>query len=508
MDATTILTKSITLLYRESQLENMTENSADLIKTAIEKIPVNDIDIGIGTRRNTTALLKDFVLELCKNPPNHTYELVELCQQIRLITNGEENLYQAIYQGIESELQSAVLKRTITNLRKTVGDFFRLERTGEVLKKASRDFNFNRNKISDTNAYIQNLITELSVISSKTTAKDPGLVKTMDFADNDSLRMVFNDVSESNSEGLSFKTGFVELDEALQGGPRPGDCVITAALQHNYKTGFSLAVFSHIPIFNKPRCKDPNKKPLCYRVTCEDPLRNNAQFMYQLLKYEETNEAVDIKGIDVEEMVAYVKKRLSVNGYHVLMDEVNPSNWTYMSIINRIIELESQGYCVEVFCIDYLSKIPTTGCVQGSMGDDMLDMLSKVRAYCSSQGILLITPHQLSTEAKRLLQTLPSDQFLHYIKGGGFFEKTKGLDRIYDIGVLLHKIEGPGGDFLHVLVDKHRFPSVVDSSKKSFYLAFPKNKMPIPCNYGIEGYKVLRKIPKFSGNKDDDSFDF
>lgn len=114
----------------------------------------------------------------------------------------------------------------------------------------------------------------------------------------------------------------------------------------------------------------------------------------------------------------------------------------------------------------------------------------------NKNGILFVTPHQLSTEAKRLLQTVPQDQFLHKIKGGGFFEKTKGLDRIYDIGILLHKVELPNDAYLHVVVDKHRFPSVVDSSLKSFFLKFPSNKMPIPNNLRNEDYKVLRKVPK------------
>jgi len=120
----------------------------------------------------------------------------------------------------------------------------------------------------------------------------------------------------------------------------------------------------------------------------------------------------------------------------------------------------------------------------------------------------MITPHQLSTEAKRLLQTTPPDQFLNIIKGGGFFEKTKGLDRIYDIGMLIHKIEGQNGvgDWLQVVIDKHRFPSVVDSSLKSFYLAFPSCKMPIPSNIYTDNYKVHRKIPRGTVSKDDHYF--
>ena len=507
MDPIITLVKCITLLYRESQVETVSENSADLIRTAIDKIQVNNVDVGIGTHRNSTAQLKDYVLQMCRHPANHQYELSDVLQTIRLIAGQEENIYQSLAQAIEPPLTPPVLKRTITNLRKAIGDFFREQKIGELLKKSSRDFNFNRSAIGDISLYIRSIITELEVISSKTLAKDPGLIRTMDMSDEESLKDVFNDVHGSSNEELPFKTGFQELDQALQGGPRPGDTVVIGAIQHSYKTGMSLSLFTHIPLYNKPKTKDPSKKPLCYRVSLEDPIRNNAQFMYQLLKYEETGQHVDVKGISIEEMAKYYKKRLSINGYYVMMDEVNPSQWTYQSLINRVIELESQGYQLEVLCVDYLSKLPTTGCTQGAIGDDVLDMLSRVRAFCSAHGILFLTPHQLSSEAKRLLQSVPSDQFLNYIKGGGFFEKTKGLDRIYDIGILVNKCEMPQGDFLHVLIDKHRLPTVVDASVKSFYLPFPKNKMPIPSNYHVEQLKPLRKIPKAFATTGDSSFE-
>lgn len=506
MDSNIILVKCITLLYRESQIENNTDFSSELIKTVISKMGITDTDIGVMSRRSVAVGLKDLALEMCRNPESKVYELSEFLQQLRLLTNGDQNIYTALAQGIENELTPPVLKRTITNLRKTIGDYFREQKIGELLKRASRDFNFARQNIADIQLYVQTLISELTVVSSKTTAKDPGILKTMDFTDESSMRQVFSDVVASNTDDLPFTMGWKELNMALQGGPRPGDTVVIGALQHNYKTGLSLSMFAHTACHNKPKSKDPAKKPLIYRITAEDPLRNNAQFLYQLLKYEETGIAVDIKDISVDDMISYVKQRLSVNGYHVIIDEVNPLHWTYQSIFNRITELESQGYVVEVLSIDYLSKFPTTGCVQGAMGDDLMDLFVKLRSYCSANGILFMTPHQLSTEAKRLLQTVPAEQFLHHIKGGGFFEKSKGLDRIYDIGILAHKVEASSGDYLHVIIDKHRFPSVIDSSLKSFYLRFPSCKAPIPSNLHNEDYKILRKVPKSTVSADDSFF--
>lgn len=506
MDIDVTLSKCITLLYWESQIENATENSADLVRTAVEKIKINGSVLGGHLRRDTSTALKELVLEMCRNEVSHVYDAASLLQQIRIITNGDENLYTAIAQSLQQDLSDTAIKRTLTSLRKSIGTVYRELRLQEIATKFHKDLSYGRHNIPDLTQYIRNVITELEVTSSKVTAKDNAIIKTLDIGDDSSMREAFENVAGANSEDLSYKTGWVELNDALQGGPRPGDCVVIGALQHNYKSGFSLSTFAHMAVHNKPKTKDPNKKPLLYRVTLEDPVRNNAQFLYQLLKYDETKETVTVKGVPVEEMVGYVKKRLQVNGYHILIDEVNPLNWTYQSLINRIIELESQGYAVEVLSLDYLYKIPTTGCTTGAIGDDVLDMFSRVRAYCSSNGIVFMTPHQLSTEAMRLMSTVPPDQFLKLIKGGGFFEKTKGLGRIYDIGILIHIANMANGSFLHVIVDKHRFPTVVDSSLKEFFLEMPSNKMPIPSNVDNPAHKVLRKIPRTTANKEDEYF--
>lgn len=379
-----ILSKCITLLFRESQLENATENSADLVRTAIEKLKLNDTTLGIPTKRDASTALKNLVVEMCRNPAGYIYELAEFLQQIRLLTNGDQNLYLAISDSISEELTAPLLKRAITNLRKTITNYYRDQRTAEIISKAHRDLSFNRHTIPDLSQYIRNVITELEVTSTKAGGKDVAIIKSMDIGDDTSMREAFESVQESNSEDQCYKTGWQELNEALQGGPRPGDTLVSGALQHNYKTGFTLALFAHIAVYNTPKTKDKTKKPLLYRISAEDPIRNNAQFLYMLLKYDETKEIVKVKGVPVIEMIEYVKRRLQVNGFHILIDEINPMAWTYQTLINRVIELESNGYKVEVLEIDYLSKIPTTGCSQGALGDDVMDQLVRVKSFCAA----------------------------------------------------------------------------------------------------------------------------
>lgn len=506
MDPNLLLSKCVTLLYRESQIENLTETSSNLVKTAVEKIVLNDKSVGLVTRKDVTAGLKAMVLEMCKNGADHIYDIVALLQQVRLIANGDEALVSAIQQSTEPELQQSAIKRTVTNLKKTVANFYRDARIKEVVMRASNEITFRPQKIENLTDYIRNHISELEVCLTKSSGKDPAIIASMNLSDPNSTREVFKSVNSSNSPELPFNTGWVELNNALQGGPRPGDTVVIGAVQHSYKTGFSLSLFANIARFNKPKTQDPNKIPMMYRISFEDPLRNNAQFIYQMLKYEETGEKVEVKGKDPDEIAEYVTKELERTGYRVLFEQVDPTKWTYQSIINRIVELESEGFQVEVLGLDYLMKVPTTGCTMGSLGDDVMDQLSRIRSFCSANNILMITPHQLSTDAKRVRSTLPVGQFLPFIKSGGFFERTKGLDRVYDIGILIDKCETPFGDFLHVLLDKHRFPTPIDNVATSFFLEFPPCKMPILPTYGKEGHKIIRKLPKHALNKDEALF--
>lgn len=505
MEADVLLTKCVTLLCREAEVEAGGVRSEDLVKTAISKIKVAEVDMGLPSKRDTTTKLKQLVLDLC-NRQDVEIDKSSLLQQIRIICADNAALYEACSMGIEPELTSSVLKRTITNIRKTIEDYFREQKTVELATRMYRDLNFGRHNIPDVSQYLRDAMIEMEVLSKKATARNTGIINSMNFEEDESMENIFTSVLESNTGENVFTTGFRELNEALQGGPRPGDTLECAAKQHGYKSAFSLTLFGHIAIYNKPKTKDPEKKPLLYSVSFEDPLRNNAQFLYQLLKHDETREPVDVKAVSIEEMWKYVQARMRATGYHVIMEEANPLEWTHHDLINRLIELEAEGFQIEVLRTDYLAKMKEPSLRHGSIGDDVMEQLSRVRAFCASRGILLLNPRQLSTEALRLESTVPAENFLNTIKGQGFFEGSKGLGRIFDIGILLHKCETQAGNFLNVLVDKHRFPSVIDSKYKQFFLEMPESMMPIPSNLMTEDYKVLRKIPRSRASPDDDFF--
>jgi len=234
-------------------------------------------------------------------------------------------------------------------------------------------------------AYTQKLITALEALSLKARTKDPGIMDELDIGDENGLGAVLNKVKNQKVEGGKLLSGWKELNEMTQNGFRRGIMCMIAALQHNYKSGFMQSLFMQFAMHNKPALDDPTKKPLILYISFEDDSEVFTEFMYRYLYYNENNELPDLTKVTGAEVASYIRKRLSVNGYHVKMMRVNPSEWTYKSLFNKVLELEANGYEIHAMLIDYLYKLPTTGCVtSGPTGNDVLDLFNRVRNFSSA----------------------------------------------------------------------------------------------------------------------------
>lgn len=505
MDNKLLLAKSATLLYRESMLADRSDNSSELVRTVLENVKVSDIGIGVNTDREVIMALKTTILEMCSAPQDHVYDRVDFMQRIRLNCGNDDKLFEAIRQGVEAEITEASLKRSVINIRNSINNHFKEQTLGNVLSAASMKFKFERDSIKDINQFIAEVIAQLEPMHINGGGKDPAVMDEIDIGNKESLQTAFNSVVKSASGERVYKCGWQDVNDALQGGFRV-ETTVVGALQHKYKSGFCRSVFAQIAQFNSPHTADPNKKPLLLYISFEDSVTDTLQFLYQYLKYDETHERVSLDGVTVEEMTEYVQTKLQATGFHIKLMRVDPSGWTYKSICNKVIELEAQGYVVEVLMLDYLSKLPTTGCIStGPSGTDVMDQLSRMRNFCAGKGIALITPHQISTEAKSLIRGgTPEDQFVKEIAERGYWERTKGLDRVYDCCILIHLFKHNKETYLSVLREKHRIPTIVDEEKKYFIYKFPP-KMPIPSD--IRGERIgFRRLKAAPSNADPDLF--
>lgn len=508
MDNRLLLVKSITLLYRESQLVHKTHNSADLVRTVVDAIAIPDVGLGITGEREILTGLRDTVIEMCHNGLDHEYDADELLQRLRLNCGDDERLYQVFVQGMQESKSEGALKRTIMNLQKTLHNYFREQKVNEILNKASYQFKYHRDKITDVNAFIGELTDQLEILKIANGGRDPAVTADLDIGDEKSLAQVLTNIQDQSSDLGLLKTGWQKVNEILLGGFRRGEFVCVPAMQHKYKTGFTLSLFKQFAIYNTPYMLDPNKKPLLLRISFEDDIELNIKFLYQALIQEESPEkALNLKA-PVEAMSAYIKERLQVNGYHVKMIRADPSQWTYKHVCNKVLELEAQGYEVHVLMVDYLSKLPRTGCASlGPTGTDLRDMYSRMRNFCAPRKTLFITPHQLSTDAKQLLRSgIPEERFLKEIAGKGYFEICKQLDQEYDLGLYVHVFEHNKESWLSILKEKHRGQISNEHERFALY-RFPKQKLPVSDDL-LTTDMSFSKIPGVGTNADASLFSF
>ena len=506
MDNKVLLAKSISLLYQESKLTDKTESSADLVRTVLENVQVSEIGIGLNTTREVIIALKSTIIEMCSNPSDHEYDKADLLQRIKINTDNDDKFYEAIKQGLDDSLTEAQLKRTTLNIRKSINNHFKEQQISEILNKASYAFKFQRDKIKDANEFISSVLAQLEPLQITTNSRDPAVVSDIDIGDEGAMSAVFKEIKSSVDGSGIMKTGWTALNEMLQGGFRRGEFVMMGALQHKYKTGFTLSLFKQIALYNQPYMIDTNKKPLLLRISFEDDLAANLQFLYQNLKYNETLENVDMRDVSVGEMAKYVKEKLQVNGYHIKMLRVDPSQWTYKSICNKVVELEAQGYEIHLVMLDYMAMVPTIGCINtGALGTDIRDMIRRLRNFFSTRRITCITPHQLSTDAKQLLRGgMPEAEFVKEVTEKGYWAGSKQLCQEIDVELHIHLFKHNKESYLSVQRGKHRIPTILPEDKKYYMMKFPKG-MPIPDDVNTED-SSFRKLQSAMSNAADELF--
>lgn len=475
MDDRLILVKCITLLYRESLITEKTDNSADLVRTILEEIKLPEYNLSINHDRDLLSSLKDTALYMCSNTIDYVYEKEELLQRLKVNCANDPKLYEAFDQGISRDMDEGSLKRTILNIRKFINDVFRENEIVKIVKDASVSINFNRDKIKNIRTFVNDLCTKLEPYQIEASRKDPGVVSFVDIGDEKSLMQSFKEVKQNNDDSGLILTGWQGINEMLVGGFRRHEQWCLPALQHKYKTGFTLSLFKQFAIYNDPvpLMINPNKKPCLVRISFEDDLSTNLQFLYQNIVFNDTGEMPDIKKVGIDEMARVVKEKLQMKGYAVKMLRVNSSEWTYKDLQNYILELEANGYEIHVCMVDYLPMLPTTGCEDGPMGHALQDLYRRTRNFFSSRKILFITPHQLSSDAKQLVRDGHQD-FVKLLPGRGYTRGCKSIDAEVDGLFYMHIERHSGRAYLTILKDKHRGVDVLPEEKMYVVLPFPK----------------------------------
>ena len=465
-----LLVKSITLMYRESLLNMEEDSTKDLVRKVIEAIKTPEVSIGITKDLEIINALKATATEMVNHDKTHKYQKDILLQQLQVNCGADESTYESLQSGIEPEMTEDENKLTVINIRTAIATHFKHGKIEEVLSKRFSEFKFKRSSIKNINKWINTMIAELEPFQVVGQERDSAIIDEVDISDKESINRVYASIKEENEGGGGFITGFQGINGMIGGKFRLGEQWGLYGLQHNYKTGFSLTIFKQICMYNTPTLKDPKKKPLLLRISFEDSLVLNFQYLYKNMWENETGKVLskkDLAEMDIGVMTEYVTNKLSATGFHVKLLFVNPSDWTYKDICNLVLKYEAEGYEVQMVMVDYLTKISKEGCTQGATGQDVRNLFERIKAFMASKGILFITPHQLSTEAKGLMRYGYND-FVKRLPGGGYTADSKQIDQVIDGELFFHieRLKGKNEAYFTVQGGKLRRIEQVDEDDK------------------------------------------
>ena len=501
MDLRVILSKIVALVYRTRLINNL--DNDDLIRTILQTIRSDAPEVITGG--NILKKLKELCVELLDEKDFIAKEV--LLPRVHLILDTDQKLYTVIKESIDPDYEDSTNKRVCTSLVKALNSYYREHLASEMLGKASYDLKFNRAKISNFTEYMRDLHEKMEPLTAQNTSlKDPAIMNEVSFESQESMEKVFEEMRVSNTGDGVYKFGWQDLNVMTQEGIRRGENMTVGALQHKYKSGFVRSLFTQIACHNTPLVLEgeEGKKPLLLYISFEDATHTNVQFIYQYLK---ANEGIkiskrELQEVPIKEAAQYVREYMTRTGFHIDMMRVDPTQWDYRSVMNKIIEYEAKGYVIHGLILDYITMLPTTGCQIGALGQDRKELLRRIKNFCHSRHAFFITPLQLSAEAKQKLRNgTPHHQLVQEIAELGFYDGVKTIDQEIDLELFIHTFVIKGRKYLTVQRGKHRGMPDIHPDDKYFILPFQDLNTPILEDLNRDKIS-FRTLPKVFGGAD------
>ena len=106
--------------------------------------------------------------------------------------------------------------------------------------------------------------------------------------------------------------------------------------------------------------------------------------------------------------------------------------------------------------------------------------------------ITLITPHQLSTEAKMLIRQGNEESFVRDIANKGYYDSCKTIDQEVDLEIYIHIVKADNRSWLTVQRGKHR---LIQQTKEEYkYCVLPFSDIG-DIRDDVNGQDTSRKKP-------------
>lgn len=410
-------------------------------------------------------------------------------QAIRMAIKDDKDLYETITYNIDPNRTTEEIENLSVEWLKLIIHFDKREDFMKEVKKtltsvAYGDRHFNL--AEQATAIIQQLTPYTTAILSDNTKiglKSPLVNGGFSTTDIESIESAWANRQEKASPLSVLKTGYRGLNRALgpQGGFFRGDTIVLAALQHNYKSGMVNDLVMDIAHNNEPYFFTDKKRAGIIHISFENHVSDDINRIYQRI-YAIENKRLpsldDIIQTDPKHVSTTINNYMGKNGFEYIYVRINPSECSYLDVLNFVREIEESGVEVHVLAIDYLITMSTRGIMAKGDGTEYQEMYRMMRNYCSAHAITFITPHQLSTEATYLNRDEIGFDFTSKVAGRSYYAKSKQIDREVDVEIIQHicKKKDPGTAdhqyYLTLTVGKNRQVHGVKDTHKSCALPF------------------------------------
>lgn len=475
MDDITLYMNCITLMFLENSLGMKLDTSQRKILEHVKGLNIRQNAGNFDDLTSVISQLRETVLDLAKHDNSERLMVADLKMRLGTILRLHPDKLSALESNFKLADTPDEARRVIPSYRKFIFTHINEEELIKTTRQYFNDFQYRRDQIEDVNEHFGKMLTVVQEFIDRSSGMDSSkVVAAVNFSDTSSLLGLLQQVKEEANDTTMYRLGWKCVNRMLGGGLHGSRQVLVGALEHNYKTGFTLDVFRHIAMYNAPVPSPNGKKPTLLRISLEDELVDNIKLLYSSVIRNTERRVVtkaDLLNTPIDEMAKTCVDAMQATGWTVLMERLDPTNMTYQDLQQRIIQLDEQGYDVRVLCVDYLAQIPTTGCTQGPAGVDIRDLFRKTRNFCSPRGILMITPHQLSTDATNI-RRLGTAGFLKTILGGKYYSGSKQITQEVDVEICLSKEEVGGETFLEIGKGKHRGGEIVPHRDKICCMKF------------------------------------
>lgn len=476
----TLLAKSVILLYRENLVGDTGNSSRELIKELSKEIVVADVTIGFNIEKGIVSGLKNIIEDLMVSS-TEGISREDLLQDIKIACDNDMNLCHALTENICSELSEDSLKVSINTLLRQLQLHKREKKVADKFKEASTKINFGRGDIDSLDNYISAWWDDLQPLLNKGDLKDPAVMNSLDFGSSkDQVMEDYTAILEKGGDKRVYRTLFNGINDILQGGYRV-QMNVNYGDTHNYKSGYLTTVFSQIARANKPYINVPGKKSALVLISFEDETHSLVKFIFEQLMYSKLRTPIKVEDYSMEEMVDTITDALQANGWRIFIYRVDPNKWVYTDLINFCNRLEQEkDIVIEGLFINYLSQLVNSTQSKGFQGEALVNTYSRIRNWGIGTGKMLLSPHQLSTDAKTMRRGGNDATFIRDVVGKAFTAGSKQLSNELDFELYHHIVTHGKRTYLMTGRGKHRnAPSIISEKEKFVSLEFTDPKMPI-----------------------------